>query len=206
MSALVQEAFQALQGTQATITRGWPQALVPLPSVSLSLSEDSIREAGCRLQLLELALRGSSPEAADALAEAVETALLPLNLRRTLCRDGAEKDRGSFLKLLRYERRLPACPPLQLLLQGQAFAAELLGRRRERRLLPAGGLSDGLPTLKPGPWTSATLRLRLPREALAPLEQAFAGGSRLTVEGQSAMISGYSLKGGHLEVDLCESR
>ena len=205
MSALIREAYEALQGTPATVTRGWPQAIVPLPSISLSQLEDSLKEGGERQELIELCLRCSSPEAADALAGSVETALAPLGLRRTACRDGSEKDRGNFLKLLRYERRTPAGTALQLAMGGKDYQAELLYKLRERRLMPQGGLSGALSPLVPGPLMRSAWRVKLPACALQAADSAFREGIALSVEGSQALIASYSLKASLLELELWET-
>lgn len=206
MSALMQAAYDALQGIPAAVSRGWPQVPLPLPAVSLSLLDDRLLEGGERVEQLELLLRAASPEGADALASQVEQALAPLQLRRTAMKDGAEKDKGSFTRLLRCERRTPALPLQALSVLGQRFEAELLSRQQERRLLSQGGTVGGPPRLVPGPLKHRQQRLRLPLAAAEPLQQALREGIAVALGEQPALVAALCLKAGHVEIELWDTQ
>ena len=132
MSPSMRDLYTALSALPCAVTRGWPQALVPPPAIAITQLDDSLREDGLQRTQVELTLRAATPEAADALAGQVDQAIGPLGLRRSLCRDGAEKDRDTFVKTLRYDSLMPgpqAVPQeYTLTLGGQPHAARLLHR------------------------------------------------------------------------------
>ena len=130
MNALIAQAYAALRPLPAALTRGFPQAVVPLPSITLEQKEDRFDSAGERLQALQLTLRAQSPEAADELSALVQAALAPLQLRRAFCRDGAEPGSGAYLKHMLYELRQPANLTGQLSIGGITHQALLLRWQR----------------------------------------------------------------------------
>ena len=64
----LREIYQALSALDCAVTRGWPQAMIPLPAIAFSGCEDSVGEDGSRRFQVELKARAASPEGADALA------------------------------------------------------------------------------------------------------------------------------------------
>ena len=127
----LRDIYQALSALDCAVTRGWPQAMIPLPAIAFSGCEDSVGEDGSRRFQVELKARAASPEGADALAAGADGILTSLGLRRTLMKDGAEKDSDTFLKTLRYEMREgPGTgETLEVTAGGQAFMAIPILRR-----------------------------------------------------------------------------
>ncbi|MHC1787050.1 MAG: hypothetical protein AB9880_08330 [Christensenellales bacterium] len=210
MNGLLQQAYAALLPLPAALTRGWPQAIVPLPSITLEGKDDRLEKDGERVQSLQVSLRAALPEEADQLAALVEGALQALDLRRTGCRDGAEKDSGAFLKLMGYELRSPAVEELPqaagLLVSGQYFDARILLWEREMAVLDLRSLADAAPRLESLGLSRGSLLLRLPAAAL-PLLAAGARG-QITPEGLppiQGQMRGFRLKAGYLEVSFDET-
>lgn len=208
MKQILMDCYQALQAVPAVVTRGWPQAELPLPHIQLSLMEDRLLDSGERMQSLGLRLRAASPEAADDLAEAVDAALQGQGLGRRGCLDGVEHDRGSFLKIMRFDRLLPpeGLPAILVSLNGHQYAAKLLGYLRQRAIHQGAGLWGGQLQPLPGQALRAELRLQLPLAALANLEAAWQSGAAIsyTNNGQTAQaqLSAYSLADGLLDAQL----
>ena len=44
----LREIYQALSALDCAVTRGWPQAMIPLPAIAFSGCEDSVGEDGSR--------------------------------------------------------------------------------------------------------------------------------------------------------------
>lgn len=200
MNALLLAAHAALSSLPAALTRGFPQAIVPLPSITLELKEDRLDKDGERLQALQLSLRAQSPEAADQLSALVDQALEPLQLRRAACRDGAEPGSGAYLKLMAYELREGPAPPGTLTMNNHDHAARLLSWERTRQTEDARGLYGGPPRMKDQGLRRGALTLALPLAALPDLLPG--GNASLSLPGQAALpllLSGFRLRQGQLE-------
>lgn len=206
MNALLSAAHAALRPLPAALTRGFPQAIVPLPSITLELREDRVERDGERLEALQLTLRAASPEAADQLSALADQALEPLGLRRAGCRDGAEPGSGAYLKLMAYERRGDAAPGCTLSMAGQAHAARLLSWERQRQTEDPRGLYCGPPRPVDRGLQRGTLTLSLPAAALGAL---MAGGpAALALPGAPPLaltMTGFRLKNGQLEAGFDET-
>ena len=170
--------------------------------------EDRLLSGGERLTAVRIRIRAASPEAADDLTEEVDAALKGIGLLRRGCLDSTEHDRGSYLKVLRYERLLPPAglPAYALTLMGRQYPASLIHCRRERELLNAQGLGARDPLPLTGRPLRADLRLSLPLGALQDLEAAWRSGEAilLTRDGQqgAARLAAYSLSAGRLILDI----
>ena len=201
----LREIYQALSALDCAVTRGWPQAMIPLPAIAFSGCEDSIGEDGSRRFQVELKARAASPEGADALAAGADGILVSLGLRRTSMKDGAEKDSDAFTKTLRYEMREgPGIgETLELTAGGQAFMAIPTLRRAKRAMLDLRTLADDHARPHPGPAEAERLSLRLVPEAQSVVTAAFRAGETITVNGEPALIEGYELDAGGLRLDVC---
>ena len=203
----LRQIYQALRALDCAVTRGWPQALVPLPSISFSGCEDSIGEDGSRRFTVELTARAASPEGADELAEGANGIMQGLGLRRSYMKDGAEKDRDTFTKLLRYTRREGPGggeeSGVSLVMGGNTRTAGLISRGGRRAMIDLRTLEDNGARPWPGPVDAETLSLRLPEEALGDALSAFRAGDDVTADGEAALITGYALSEGILRLELC---
>lgn len=210
MTELLRQVYAALLPLPVQLTRAWPQMVVPLPSIALSEADNSQRTDGGALAAVQLDLRASAPEEADALARQVNQALLPLHLRRARCQDAFERDSGTFLKRLLYEQRVEpadAAPGLAtVVLQGQPYQGRLLWRRRQRRLQEHTTLQDDWPQLYPGTIVRDSLRLVFGADALPALSIAFEVGLRLDLTVDGAPLQGLpaalDLLNGHPQLEL----
>lgn len=201
----LREIYRALRALDCAVTRGWPQALVPLPSISFSGCEDSELPDGSRKFIAELTARAASPEGADALAQQAGEIMAGLGLRRTRMKDGAEKDSDTFTKLLRYELRewsVPGEAP-EAVIGGRAYRARLVSKTGERAIRILSTLADPAARPCPGPISPERMSLRLNPEACEDALAAFRGGEAVTVGGEEALIEGYLLDDGGLRLDLC---
>lgn len=211
MRQLLKDCYEALRGVPASVTRGWPAVSQPLPHILFSLLEDRLLSTGERLMAVGIRVRATSPEAADELSDLVDAALSGLDLKRTGCLDNTEHDRGSYLKVLRYERLLPPAqlPRYQLTLMGREYPGGLIHYRKERALLKAEGLSAAQPLPLTGRPIRADIRLTLPLAALSDLEAAWRSGDMITLSrnGQpgSARLVAYSLTAGRLTLEMQEA-
>ena len=201
----LREIYQALSQLDCAVTRGWPQAMIPLPAIAFSGCEDSIGEDGSRRFRVELKARAASPEGADALAAGADGILTSLGLRRTSMKDGAEKDSDAFTKTLRYElRESPGIgETLELTAGGQAFMAIPILRRAKRAMLDLRTLADAHARPHPGPVEAERLSLTLGIEAREAVTAAFRAGETITVGNEPALIEGYELDAGGLRLDVC---
>ncbi len=199
------DVYQALRTLDCALTRGWPQAKVPLPAIAFCGCEDSLGEDGTRRFGVELTVRAASPEGADALAGEAQAALAGLGLRRSYMKDGAEKDRDTYIKLLRYELRESPSPTQSLHIEvgGQLFSASLLYRRGSRALHELHVLDEAAPRLHLGPMEAGRLVLMLPGEALGPVVAAFEGGQVVWAAGQGALVEAFELQETGLKLSLC---
>lgn len=205
MSLSMRDIYTALVALPCAVTRGWPQALVPPPAIAITQLDDSLREDGLRRTQVELTLRAATPEAADALAGQVEQAIGPLGLRRSLCRDGAQKDRDAFVKTLRYEAVEPGPQKVSLVMGGQAYAACLLHRLRERPLTDLTTLCDPMPRLRAGRPLRGTARVLLPCNAMTAAQVAWQAGQSITLDGSSMLIRALTIKNSQLELELADT-
>ena len=201
----LREIYQALSALDCAVTRGWPQAMIPLPAIAFSGCEDSIGEDGSRRFQVELKARAASPEGADALAAGADGILTSLGLRRTGMKDGAEKDSDAFLKTLRYElRESPGTgETLELVIGGQIYTASPILRRAKRAILDLRTLADAHARPYPGPAEAERLSLRLTTEAREAVTASFRAGETITVNSEAALIEGYELDSGGLRLDVC---
>ena len=201
----LREIYQALSALDCAVTRGWPQAMIPLPAIAFSGCEDSIGEDGSRRFQVELKARAASPEGADALAAGADGILTSLGLRRTSMKDGAEKDSDTFTNTLRYEMREgPGTgETLEVTAGGQTFAAIPILRRAKRAMLDLRTLADAHARPHPGPAEAERLSLRLGIEAREAVTAAFRAGETIMVNGEAALIEGYELDAGGLRLDVC---
>ncbi len=212
MNALIGQVYQALLPLQVAVTRGFPQAIVPLPSISIEEKDNRVERDGEQVQALQVSIRAASPEQADDLCAQADAVLSAMGLRRAACRDGAEKDSGSYLKATAYERRLAAgaaeAPEAMLQLGTQQFEAALVSWEREAALVDARSLGDRMPRLAGERLGKATLTLRLDVRALAAVREAPGQAAQVTL-GTTApltcMLRGFRLRGGTLEVSLDET-
>ena len=200
----LREIYQALSQLDCAVTRGWPQAMIPLPAIAFSGCEDSVGEDGSRRFQVELKARAASPEGADALAAGADGILSSLGLRRTYMKDGAEKDSDTFTKTLRYEmRESPGTgETLELTAGGQTFAAIPILRRAKRTMLDLRTLDDAHARPHPGPAEAERLSLRLPTGAQGAVTAAFRAGETVTVGHEPALIEGYELDAGGIKLDV----
>lgn len=209
MSLTMRDIYTALVALPCAVTRGWPQALVPMPAIALTQLDDSQRENGGRTLQVELTLRAGTPEAADSLALAAQAALAPLGLRRTLGRDGAQKDQDAFVKTLRYEAEEPGPQEVPravaLVISGQTYAASLLQRLRERPLTDLTTLSDPMPRLRAGRPLRGTARVRLAHDAMAAAQAAWQAGQPVALDGDGMLIRAVSIKNSQLELELADT-
>ena len=120
-------------------------------------------------------------------------------------KDGAEKDRDTFVKTLRYEMREgPGIgEPVEVTAGGQAFAAIPILRRARRTMLDLRTLDDAHPRPPPGPAEAERLSLRLGIESQEMVTAAFRAGETITVNGEAALIEGYELDSGGIKLDVC---
>ena len=210
MSPSMRDLYTALSALPCAVTRGWPQALVPPPAIAITQLDDSLREDGLRRTQVELTLRAATPEAADALAGQVDQAIGPLGLRRSLCRDGAEKDRDTFVKTLRYDSLMPgpqAVPQaFTLTLGGQPHAARLLHRQRQRPMADMTTLGDAVPRLRAGVPLRGTATVRLDAASLAAAQAAFAAGQPVTLGDDPMLIHTLTIKNSQLELELADTQ
>jgi hypothetical protein len=205
MTELLRQVYAALLPLPVQMTRAWPQMVVPLPSIALSEADNSQRADGGTVAAVQIDLRAAAPEEADALARQVNQALMPLGLRRTRCQDAFERDSGTCLKRLLYERREEAAdtaPGLCILvLQGQPVEGRVLWWRRQRRLQEHTALVDDLPRLSLGPLVRDALRICFGAGALPGLTAAFEAGQQLELT-----VDGLPLQGLPAALDLLEGR
>lgn len=203
----LREIYQALSALDCAVTRGWPQAMIPLPAIAFSGCEDSLTPDGGRLFQVELKARAASPEGADALAAGADGILTSLGLRRTGMKDGAEKDSDTFTKTLRYElRESPGIgETLEVTAGGQTYTASPILRRAKRTMLDLRTLADTHARPHPGPAEAERLSLTLGIEAWETVITAFRSGEAVTVGGEAALIEGYELDAGGLRLDVCLS-
>ena len=104
MNGMTGRVYQALQGMGAVVTRGWPQADVPAPSVSYAQTISAWDEAsGLHRYGYRLTVRAAAPEDCDAAAQEADGRMRALGFARRACFDGAEGNGGSFLKTMDYE-------------------------------------------------------------------------------------------------------
>lgn len=201
----LKEIYQALSGLDCAVTRGWPQALVPLPSLAFSGCEDSLSPDGTRRFSVEILARAASPEGADTLAGGVCDVMAALGLRRVYMKDGAEKDRDTFTKLMRFELLSggPMGESLTLDFGERSYAGRVCSRAGERRLHDLRTLSETAARPAPGPAGPQLLSLLLPREALADVLAAFERGQPLGAGGERLLPLGYELGEKGLRMDLC---
>ena len=201
----LREIYQALSALDCAVTRGWPQAMIPLPAIAFSGCEDSVGADGSRRFQVELKARAASPEGADALAAGADGILVSLGLRRTSMKDGAEKDSDAFTKTLRYEMREgPGTgETLELSAGGQAYMAIPILRRAKRAMLDLRTLDDAHARPHPGPAEAERLSLRLGIGAREAVITAFRAGETVTVDGEPALIEGYELDAGGIKLDVC---
>ena len=201
----LRDIYQALSVLDCAVTRGWPQAMIPLPAIAFSGCEDSVGEDGNRRFQVELKARAASPEGADALAAGADGILVSLGLRRTSMKDGAERDSDAFTKTLRYElREGPGTGEvLEVTTGGQAFMAIPILRRAKRAMLDLRTLDDAHARPHPGPAEAERLSLRLGIEARETVTAAFRAGETITVGNEPALIEGYELDAGGLRLDVC---
>ena len=75
MTELLRQVYNALLPLPVQMTRAWPQMVVPLPSIALSEMDNSQRADGGTLAAVQIDLRASAPEEADALATALRRLL-----------------------------------------------------------------------------------------------------------------------------------
>lgn len=212
MNALIKQVYEALLPLQIAVTRGFPQAIVPLPSITVEEKDNRVEREGEQVQVLQLAIRAASPEQADGLAVQADTILTALQLRRTLCKDAAERDSGAYVKVMAYERRwaAEAMEPLMamLTLGTQQYEATLIAWEREAALIDARTLDDALPRLVGGHLGKATLTLRVGVQALEAIQAAMGETAQVTLGALApltAALRGFRLRGGALEVTLDET-
>jgi len=210
MSPSMRDLYTALSALPCAVTRGWPQALVPPPAIAITQLDDSLREDGLRRTQVELTLRAATPEAADALAGQVDQAIGPLGLRRSLCRDGAEMDRDTFVKTLRYDSLMPgpqAVPQaFTLTLGGQPHAARLLHRQRQRPLADMTTLGDAVHHLRAGAPLRGTAKVLLNAASLTAAQVAFAAGQPVTLGDDPMLIHTLTIKNSQLELELADTQ
>lgn len=201
----LREIYQALSQLDCAVTRGWPQAMIPLPAIAFSGCEDSVGEDGSRRFQVELKARAASPEGADALAAGADGILSSLGLRRTSMKDGAEKDSDTFTKTLRYElREGPGTgETLELVIGGQTYTAIPILRRAKRAMLDLRTLADAHARPYPGPAEAERISLTLSTDAQGAVTAAFRAGETVTVNGEEALIEGYELDAGGIRLDVC---
>ena len=201
----LREIYQALSALDCAVTRGWPQAMIPLPAIAFSGCEDSVGEDGSRRFQVELKARAASPEGADALAAGADGILSSLGLRRTSMKDGAERDSDTFVKSLRYEmRESPGTgEALELVIGGQTYTSIPILRRAKRTMLDLRTLADAHARPHPGPAEAERLSLRLGIEAREAVTAAFRAGETVMVGNEPALIEGYELDSGGLRLDVC---
>lgn len=205
MNQLMMSAAQALRPLPAQVVRGWPQALVALPSATLALLEDRLTPQGVRQTALGVTVRAATPEEADHLAQQADGLLSSLGWRRAGARDGAERDGSCFHKGLRYEQAFDpqdALPQgVTLTIQGQPWQTTLLSRDMARPPIDRTALGDTAPRLAPGALRHS-LRVRLPQGAAASITQAFHQGLPVTAEGLAFLVTALSQQAGALEALL----
>lgn len=199
----LREIYQALSALDCAVTRGWPQAMIPLPSIAFSGCEDSLSPDGSRRFAVELKARAASPEGADALAADADGILTTLGLRRTLMKDGAEKDSDAFTKMMRYELlENPAIgEPVELSAGGQVYPAGIGKRRAKRAMIDLRMLADARARPHPGPAEAERLSLVLKSDALEAVSAAFYAGETVRVNGEAALIESYELDAGGIRLD-----
>ena len=209
MSLTMRDIYLALQGLDCAVTRGWPQALIPLPAIAISGFMDSLDERGERRFAVDLTLRAPSPEGADSLALEVEEALAPLHLRRSGSKDGAEKDRDSFTKALRYEKREPPADAssmeITLTIDEASYTARLISMSSRRRLTDISRVDDRAPRLMAAGEEYSRLKVRLPGALFNGLQAHYALGEAVLAMGKTALIESCSLMDGETELTLCRS-
>jgi len=206
MSLTMRGIYEALQELDCAVTRGWPQALIPLPAIAISGCMDSLEESGDRRFAVDLTLRAASPEGADRLAAEAQMALSPLGLRRSGSKDGAEKDKDCFTKTLRYEaREAPADAAgmdMDLTIGGRVYTARIISISCRRKLADITALNDEHPRLTAAMEDYHRLKLRLPGSALSDVQALYESGEPLMVMGRKALIEGYTLSEGRVELNL----
>jgi len=212
MNALIRQVYEALLPLNIAVTRGFPQAIVPLPSITIEEKDNRLEREGEQVQALQLSIRAASPEQADALAVQADAILAGLLLRRVSCKDSAEKDSGTYLKVMGYERRWApeAAEPLPatLVIGAQQIAATLIAWEREAALLNVSSLADTLPRLVGEHLGKAALTLRLPIQALDALQAALGQTMQVTLGALvplSVALRGFRLRGGALEATFDET-
>ena len=212
MNALIGQVYEALLPLQIAVTRGFPQAIVPLPSITIEEKDNRLEREGEQVQALQLAIRAASPEQADSLAVQADAILTALQMRRTLCKDAAERDSGAYVKVMVYERRraAEAAEPLlaTLTLGTQQYEAGLISWERETVLIDARSLDDALPRLVGGHLGKATLTLRLSVQALGAIQTVLGQTMQVTLGALAPLtvaLRGFRLRGGTLEVTLDET-
>ncbi len=95
MTALLQRVYAALSTLPCAVTRLWPQALVPLPSVAFGIASAAGESSGTRCTL-RAEVRAQAPEAADTLAASALERLTALGFALNNWRDGEAADSGCF--------------------------------------------------------------------------------------------------------------
>lgn len=212
MNALIKTVYEALAPLQIAVTRGFPQAIVPLPSITIEEKDNRLEREGEQVQALQICIRAASPEQADSLAVQADAILTALQLRRMGCKDAAEKDSGAYVKVMAYERRqaAEAMAPLAatLTLGTQQYEATLISWERETTLIDARSLDDALPRLVGSHMGKAALTLHLGGQALEAIQAALGQTVQVTLGTLSpltAALRGFRLRGGTLEVTLDET-
>jgi hypothetical protein len=212
MNALIKTVYEALLPLQIAVTRGFPQAIVSLPSITVEEKDNRMERDGEQVQALQIAIRAASPEQADGLAIQADAILTALQLRRTGCKDAAERDSGAYVKVMVYERRqaAEAMEPLAatLTLGTQQYEATLSSWERETVMIDAHTLDDALPRLVGSHLGKATLTLRLEVQALDAVQAALGQTMQVTpgtLSPLTAVLRGFRLRGGALEVTLDET-
>ena len=173
MSLYMRGIYLALQGPDCAVTRGWPQALIPLPAIAISSFTDSLDEAGQRRFAVDLPLRAATPEGADSLAQETEEALSAAPME------------------------------IDIQLGGVHCTARLISMRCRRRLLDIAGGDDRCQRLTVAGEEYSRLKIRLPGSLLAAAQAQYALGEALMAGGRKALIEGISLVEGEAEVSLC---
>ncbi|NLE27140.1 MAG: hypothetical protein GX625_17765 [Clostridiaceae bacterium] len=221
MNGMTGRVYQALQGMGAVVTRGWPQADVPAPSVAYAQTISAWDEAsGLHRYGYRLTVRAAAPEDCDAAAQEADGRMRALGFARRACFDGAEGNGGSFLKTMDYEGLFGAegLPPPAPRAWVSTAAGEVAVEQVVRVALPAQTRAmaditepgDGAKRYAPGPLDRGTLRLafrRMPGAAGQELVlQAFDAAGRLTLRTDDMTAAGYverlAMAGGTMEADI----
>lgn len=202
MTDLLTPVTRMLAALPLTVHRAWPQALVPLPALSVRVVEDRLLEGGRRHTALGLTLRATTPEEADHLAAQADQLLHAAGWRRAQCRDDAPRDGSCFHKEMRYERALPGDEELTVRVGGADRRVTVLLRQQERPPREHTTLADAVPRWAAGRHPRHTLRVcPLPQDTAA-FQQALAQGDTVSTEGERWLVTALTHSNGEAQATL----